>query len=77
MFGGKKQSFCFLNWQRAKVLLKLEFDTEDQVLYHFFGTPGMKVKLYQDYEKLIRIKDVRLETEVSLRTAARQESIQV
>ena len=36
----------------------------------------MKVKLYQDYEKLIRIKDVPLETEVSLRTAARQESIQ-
>ena len=32
MFGGRKQSFCFLNWQRAKVLLKLEFDTEDQVL---------------------------------------------
>ena len=35
MFGGRKQSFwtlSFLNWQRAKVLLKLEFDTEDQVL---------------------------------------------
>ena len=34
-FGGRKQSFwtlSFLNWQRAKVLLKLEFDTEDQVL---------------------------------------------
>ena len=31
----KWQSFktlSFLNWQRAKVLLKLEFDTEDQVL---------------------------------------------
>ena len=36
-FGGRKQSFSalsFLNWQRAKVLLKLEFDTEDQVLFH-------------------------------------------
>ena len=35
MFGGRKQSFgtlSFLNWQMAKVLLKLEFDTEDQVL---------------------------------------------
>ena len=35
MFGGRKQSFwslSFLNWQKAKVLLKLEFDTEDQVL---------------------------------------------
>ena len=36
-FGGSKQRFSalsFLNWQRAKVLLKLEFDTEDQVLFH-------------------------------------------
>ena len=36
MFGGRKQSFgtlSFLNWQRAKILLKLEFDTEDQVLF--------------------------------------------
>ena len=36
MFGGRIQSFwtlSFLNWQKAKVLLKLEFDTEDQVLY--------------------------------------------
>ena len=36
MFGGRKHSFwtlSFLNWQRAKVLLKLEFDTEDQVLF--------------------------------------------
>ena len=35
MFGGRKQScwsLIFLNWQMAKVLLKLEFDTEDQVL---------------------------------------------
>ena len=35
MFVGIKQSFCFLNWQRAKVLLKLEFDTKDQVLYYY------------------------------------------
>ena len=35
MFGGRKQGFCFLNWQRAKDLLKLEFDTEDQVLFEF------------------------------------------
>ena len=38
MFGGRKQSFwtlSFLNWQRAKVLLKLEFDTEDQVLFKY------------------------------------------
>ena len=37
MFGGREQSFwtlSFLNWQRAKVLLKLEFDTKDQVLFH-------------------------------------------
>ena len=35
IFRGRKQSFWslnFLNWQRAKVLLKPEFDTEDQVL---------------------------------------------
>ena len=38
MFGGRKQSLrslSFLKWQRAKVLLKLEFDTEDQVLLSF------------------------------------------
>ena len=37
MFCGRKQSFwtlSFLKWQRAKVLLKLEFDTEDQVLFY-------------------------------------------
>ena len=36
MFGGRKQScwsLIFLNWQRTKVLLKPEFDTEDQVLF--------------------------------------------
>ena len=34
MFGGRKQMTKLLNfnWQRAKALLKLEFDTEDQVL---------------------------------------------
>ena len=39
VFGGRKQSFwtlSFLNWQRAMVLLKLEFDTEDQVLSYKF-----------------------------------------
>ena len=36
MFGGRKQSFGFLNWQRAKVLLKLEFDTEDHVLFPLY-----------------------------------------
>ena len=39
MFGGRKQGFLslsFLNWQRAKVLLKLECDTEDQVLFKQF-----------------------------------------
>ena len=37
-FVGRKQSFStisFLKWQRVKVLLKLEFDTEDQVLLTF------------------------------------------
>ena len=47
MFGGKKQSFCFLNWQRAKVLLKLEFDTEDQVLLSFvFSFKKVKCDLH-------------------------------
>ena len=36
MFVGRKQSFwslSSLNWQRTKALLKLEFDTKDQVLF--------------------------------------------
>ena len=40
MFGGKRQSFwtlSFLNWQRAKVLLKLEFDTEDHVISYIWS----------------------------------------
>ena len=54
MFGERKQSFCFLNWQRAKVLLKLEFDTEDQVLLHkhFYlnsGAPSLLVVLCSFY----------------------------
>ena len=42
--GENKASLSFLNWQRTKVLLKLEFDTEDQVLlslgWCFIGVLG-------------------------------------
>ena len=49
VFGGRKQSFwtlSFLNWQRAKVLLKLEFDTEDQVLL------SLKLQKYIEWTNL-------------------------
>ena len=64
MFGGRKQSFCFLNWQRAKVLLKLELDTEDQVLllifylihpptnfFHFGRLKSFKSQYLNDFSK--------------------------